>query len=72
LKISEKLIGATDRKKAAPGTIRALFASPLMPNAIHGSDSDENAEIEEKLFSSLNLNGSENGFMFQGTGIQVS
>ena len=40
------LIGATDPSKAAPGTIRALFATSIGENAIHGSDSDENAQIE--------------------------
>lgn len=40
------LIGATDPTKAAPGTIRALFAKNIGENAVHGSDSDENALIE--------------------------
>jgi nucleoside-diphosphate kinase len=40
------LIGATDPSKAAAGTIRALFAKNIGENAIHGSDSDENALIE--------------------------
>ena len=40
------LIGATDPAKAAPGTIRALFALNMVENAVHGSDSDENAAIE--------------------------
>ena len=47
-----KLIGATDPKKAAPGTIRALFAKSIDANAIHGSDSDDNAEIEGNFFFS--------------------
>lgn len=47
-----KLIGATDPSKAAPGTIRALFAKSIDANAIHGSDSDENAEIEGNFFFS--------------------
>jgi nucleoside-diphosphate kinase len=47
-----KLIGATDPKKAEPGTIRALFAKSIDANAIHGSDSDENAEIEGNFFFS--------------------
>lgn len=46
------LIGATDPKKAAPGTIRALFATSIEANAIHGSDSDENAAIECDFFFS--------------------
>lgn len=46
------LIGATDPKKAAAGTIRALFASSIEANAIHGSDSDENATIESDFFFS--------------------
>jgi nucleoside-diphosphate kinase len=47
-----KLIGATDPKKAEPGTIRALFAKSIDANAIHGSDSDANAEIEGSFFFS--------------------
>jgi nucleoside-diphosphate kinase len=46
------LIGATDPKKAAPGTIRARFATSIEANAIHGSDSDENAVIESNFFFS--------------------
>lgn len=45
-----KLIGATDPSKAAPGTIRNLFAKSIDANAIHGSDSDANAEIEGSFF----------------------
>ena len=41
-----KLIGATNPAEAAPGTIRALFAKSIGENAIHGADSDENAERE--------------------------
>lgn len=40
------LIGATDPSKAAPGTIRALYAKNIGENAVHGSDSNENAAIE--------------------------
>lgn len=40
------LIGATDPKEAAPGTIRAKYAESIAANAVHGSDSDENAAIE--------------------------
>jgi nucleoside-diphosphate kinase len=47
-----KLIGATDPTKAAPGTIRAMFAKSIDANAVHGSDSDENAEIEGNFFFS--------------------
>jgi len=47
-----KLIGATDPKKADAGTIRQLFAQSISANAIHGSDSDENAEIEGSFFFS--------------------
>ncbi len=39
-------IGSTNPAEAAPGTIRNLFATSIGENAIHGSDSDENAEIE--------------------------
>jgi nucleoside-diphosphate kinase len=45
-----KLIGATDPAKADEGTIRKLFARSLQSNAIHGSDSDENAAIEANFF----------------------
>lgn len=41
-----KLIGATDPAEAAEGTIRKLYAKSKAENAVHGSDSDENAEIE--------------------------
>lgn len=41
-----KLIGATNPKEAAEGTIRARFAKSIGENAVHGSDSDENAKIE--------------------------
>ena len=41
-----KLIGATNPAEAAPGTIRALYAKNVGENAVHGSDSDENATIE--------------------------
>jgi nucleoside-diphosphate kinase len=47
-----KLIGATDPKKAETGTIRNLFATSIEANAIHGSDSDANAEIEGSFFFS--------------------
>lgn len=47
-----KLIGATDPAKADAGTIRKLFAESLGENAIHGSDSDENAIIEGGFFFS--------------------
>lgn len=41
-----KLIGATDPSKAEEGTIRKKYASSIGENAVHGSDSDENANIE--------------------------
>jgi nucleoside-diphosphate kinase len=47
-----KLIGATDPAKADKGTIRQLFAASLGENAIHGSDSDENALLECDFFFS--------------------
>lgn len=43
------LIGATDPAEAAPNTIRAKYAESKGRNAVHGSDSDENAEIEGKF-----------------------
>ena len=45
-------IGATDPAKAAPGTIRALYGTSLEKNAVHGSDSDENAQAEANFFFS--------------------
>ncbi|MBW3546058.1 MAG: nucleoside-diphosphate kinase [Bacteroidetes bacterium] len=47
-----KLIGATNPAEAAEGTIRKLFATSIEANAIHGSDSDENARIEGDFFFS--------------------
>ena len=41
-----KLIGATNPAEASKGTIRKLYASSVAENAVHGSDSDENARIE--------------------------
>lgn len=46
------LIGATDPSQAAAGTIRQLFATSIEANAIHGSDSNENAAIESGFFFS--------------------
>jgi nucleoside-diphosphate kinase len=43
-------IGATDPKEAAPGTVRALYAESKERNAIHASDSDENARREVAFF----------------------
>ena len=43
------LIGSTDPTAASQGTIRNLFASSISENAIHGSDSDENALIESRF-----------------------
>ncbi len=47
-----KLIGATDPTKAEEGTIRKIFAKSIEANAVHGSDSDENAQIEGSFFFS--------------------
>lgn len=47
-----KLIGATNPANAAEGTIRKLYAESVERNAIHGSDSDENALIEGDFFFS--------------------
>ncbi|WP_026763591.1 nucleoside-diphosphate kinase [Sediminibacterium salmoneum] len=46
------LIGATNPAQAAEGTIRKLFAASVGENAVHGSDSDENAAIEADFFFS--------------------
>lgn len=45
-----KLIGATNPAQAEEGTIRKLFAKSIEANAVHGSDSDENAQIEGNFF----------------------
>jgi nucleoside-diphosphate kinase len=45
-----KLIGATNPTEAAEGTIRKLYATSIQFNAVHGSDSDENAIIEANFF----------------------
>ncbi|MFO7723436.1 MAG: nucleoside-diphosphate kinase [Bacteroidales bacterium] len=47
-----KLIGATDPSKAEQGTIRQLFGKSIQQNAVHGSDSDANAEREAAFFFS--------------------
>ncbi|MEO0403282.1 MAG: nucleoside-diphosphate kinase [Bacteroidota bacterium] len=47
-----KLIGATNPQEADPGTIRADFAKSIAANAVHGSDSDDNAKIEGDFFFS--------------------
>ena len=47
-----ELIGHTNPTQAAVGTIRKEFASSIGENAIHGSDSDENAKIESHFFFS--------------------
>jgi len=44
------LIGATNPAQAAEGTIRKIFAKSIEANAVHGSDSDENAAIEGNFF----------------------
>lgn len=44
------LIGATNPAEAAEGTIRKMYAKSIGENAVHGSDSDENAEIEGNFF----------------------
>ena len=47
-----KLIGATNPASAEEGTIRKMFAESIGRNAVHGSDSDENASIEGNFFFS--------------------
>ena len=48
-----KLIGSTNPSEAAEGTIRSLYATSMGENAVHGSDSDENAEIEGSFHFSI-------------------
>lgn len=47
---NRELMGATNPKEAAPGTIRADFAESIDANAVHGSDSAENATVEVAFF----------------------
>ena len=47
---NREVMGATDPKKAAPGTIRAEFAESIEANSVHGSDSPENAAVEIGFF----------------------
>jgi nucleoside-diphosphate kinase len=47
---NREVMGATDPKKALPGTIRAKFAEDIEANSVHGSDSAENAAIEIGFF----------------------
>jgi nucleoside-diphosphate kinase len=47
---NRELMGATDPKKAAPGTIRADFADSIDANAVHGSDAPETAKVEVSFF----------------------
>lgn len=47
-----KVIGATDPAKAESGTVRKLYGTNIQENAVHGSDSDINAEIESDFFFS--------------------
>lgn len=47
------LIGSTNPAQAAEGTIRKIYATSLGENAVHGSDSDENAKIEGDFFFSV-------------------
>ena len=47
-----KLIGATNPAQAEEGTIRKKYAASIGENAVHGSDSDENAQIEGDFFFS--------------------
>lgn len=51
---NRELMGATNPKEAAPGTIRADFATSIDANAVHGSDSLENAKTEVSFFFGLN------------------
>jgi nucleoside-diphosphate kinase len=55
---NRELMGATDPKKAAPGTIRADFAESIDANAVHGSDGTDTAAVEIAFFfPSLNIYG---------------
>ncbi len=58
-----ELIGATDPTKADNGTIRKLFAESVQKNAVHGSDSDTNAQIEANFFFSTSERFTEDGYI---------
>jgi len=45
-----EVMGATDSKKAAPGTLRAKYGTDIEKNAVHGSDSPDNAKLELAFF----------------------
>lgn len=47
---NREIMGATDPKKAAPGTVRAIYGDSMGENAVHGSDSIASADRELKLF----------------------
>lgn len=47
---NREIMGATDPKKAAPGTLRADYAESMTQNAVHGSDAPETAEVEIAFF----------------------
>jgi len=47
---NREVMGATDPRKAAPGTLRADFATDIEKNTVHGSDSPENAKVEISYF----------------------
>lgn len=59
-----KLIGSTDPQKAEEGTIRKMFAVSVQQNAVHGSDSDENAIIESDFFFSMSERFSKDGEVY--------
>ena len=48
--MNREIMGATDPKKAAPGTLRAEFAESITRNAVHGSDAPETAAVEIAFF----------------------
>ena len=50
VQVWRNLMGSTDPKKADIGTIRQLYGTHIQHNAVHGSDSVENAQAEIKLF----------------------
>lgn len=51
---NREVMGATDPKEAAPGTIRADFAESIDANAVHGSDAPETAKVEIEFFFKQN------------------
>jgi hypothetical protein len=69
---NRELMGATDPKKAAKGTIRADFAESIDANAVHGSDADETAKVEKKGLASSALDTIKNRPIVVGAAVATT